>query len=192
MNERFTPDDLKQALETVRNGGLILYPTDTIWGIGCDALNTEAVGRINRIKGRDESKHMILLLENENQLQSYVREIPEVAYQLIEYSDRPMTIIYSGAKNLPESLIAPDGSIGIRIVKELFCQELIRRFRRPIVSTSANLSGEPSPEHFGDIAEEIKSQVDYVVAYGQSAIERREPSVIIKLEPSGRFEFIRK
>lgn len=192
MNERFTPDDLKQALETVRNGGLILYPTDTIWGIGCDALNTEAVGRINRIKGRDESKHMILLLENENQLQSYVREIPEVAYQLIEYSDRPMTIIYSGAKNLPESLIAPDGSIGIRIVKELFCQELIRRFRRPIVSTSANLSGEPSPEHFGDIAEEIKSQVDYVVAYGQSATERREPSVIIKLEPSGRFEFIRK
>lgn len=192
MNERFTPDDLKQALETVRNGGLILYPTDTIWGIGCDALNTEAVGRINRIKGRDESKHMILLLENENQLQSYVREIPEVAYQLIEYSDRPMTIIYSGAKNLPESLIAPDGSIGIRIVKELFCQELIRRFRRPIVSTSANLSGEPSPEHFGDIDEVIKSQVDYVVAYGQSATERREPSVIIKLEPSGRFEFIRK
>lgn len=192
MNERFTPDDLKQALETVRNGGLILYPTDTIWGIGCDALNTEAVGRINRIKGRDESKHMILLLENENQLQSYVREIPEVAYQLIEYSDRPMTIIYSGAKNLPESLIAPDGSIGIRIVKEPFCQELIRRFRRPIVSTSANLSGEPSPEHFGDIDEVIKSQVDYVVAYGQSATERREPSVIIKLEPSGRFEFIRK
>ena len=192
MNERFTPDDLKQALETVRNGGLILYPTDTIWGIGCDALNTEAVGRINRIKGRDESKHMILLLENENQLQSYIREIPEVAYQLIEYSDRPMTIIYSGAKNLPKSLIAPDGSIGIRIVKEPFCQELIRRFRRPIVSTSANLSGEPSPEHFGDIDEVIKSQVDYVVAYGQSATERREPSVIIKLEPSGRFEFIRK
>src|SRR5690606_29677468 len=164
--ERFEKQDLQVALDNLRNGKVILYPTDTIWGLGCDALNPDAIEKIYTLKGRDRNKSMLILLENENQLLSYVKEVPEVAYQLIEFSDRPMTIVYEGAKNLPENLLAADGCIGIRIVRDPFCQELIRRFRRPIVSTSANLSGEPSPEHFDEISEKLKDEVDYIVNYG--------------------------
>lgn len=192
MVERIDQQDLKKCLQTLHEGGLILYPTDTIWGIGCDALQTEAIERIYTLKGRDRQKPLIILLENENQLQSYVKEVPEIAYQLIEYSDRPLTIIYSGAKNLPESLIGEDGSIGIRIVKEPFCQELIRRFRRPIVSTSANLSGQPTATNFADITDAVRHGVDYIVDYGRSNPEPREPSILMKLDSSGAFEFIRK
>ena len=185
-------DDIETALTVLQKGGLILYPTDTIWGIGCDALNTDAINRIYQVKGRAQNKSLIILLENENQLQSYVQEVPEVAYQLIEYSERPLTIIYSGARNLPESLIGEDGSIGIRIVRDKFCRELIRRFRRPIVSTSANRSGQPSPSHFGEVDPEIAEQVDYVVEFGQLSTEKRQASMIMKLDPSGQFEFLRK
>lgn len=185
--------DLKAALETLRSGGVILYPTDTIWGLGCDALNVEALARINRIKGRAADKNAIILLENENQLQSYVEEVPEVAYQLIEYTERPLTIIYSGAKNLPPELIAEDGSIGIRIVKHPFTSPLLQRFRRPIVSTSANFSGQSAPAHFHDIDPEIIEAVDYTVQYGQEeAAGDAQPSMIMKLEPGGKFSFLRK
>jgi L-threonylcarbamoyladenylate synthase len=185
-------EDLNQALETLKNGGLILYPTDTIWGIGCDATNAEAVEKVFALKGRDKNKSMLILLHNDNQLASYVREIPEVAYELIEATDRPMTIIYSGAKNLAENAIAEDGSIGIRVVNHPFCQQLLQRFRKPIISTSANISRESSATTFEEISEDILSGVDYVVKYGQHDLSKGKPSLIMKLDPSGKFEFIRK
>ncbi|MCA5003911.1 L-threonylcarbamoyladenylate synthase [Sphingobacterium bovistauri] len=185
-------EDLNQALETLKNGGIILYPTDTIWGIGCDATNAEAVEKVFALKGRDKNKSMLILLHNDNQLASYVREIPEVAYELIESTDRPMTIIYSGAKNLAENAIAEDGTIGIRVVNHVFCQQLLQRFRKPIISTSANISGQTSASNFDEISEEIKQAVDYIVKFGQQDLSKGKPSIIMKLDPSGKFEFIRK
>ena len=185
-------EDINQALETLKNGGLLLYPTDTIWGIGCDATNAEAVEKVFALKGRDKSKSMLILLHNDNQLASYVKDIPDVAYELIEATDRPMTIIYSGAKNLAENALAEDGSIGIRVVNHPFCQQLLQRFRKPIISTSANLSGQPSATNFDEITDEIKEGVDYVVKYGQQDLSKGKPSIIMKLDPSGKFEFIRK
>ena len=185
-------EDINQALETLKNGGLILYPTDTIWGIGCDATNPAAVEKVFALKGREKSKSMLVLLHNDNQLASYVKEIPEVAYQLIEATERPMTIIYSGAKNLAENAIAEDGSIGIRVVNHPFCQQLLQRFRKPIISTSANLSGKPSASNFDEISLEIKEGVDYIVKFDQHSTSKGKPSIIMKLDPSGKFEFIRK
>ena len=185
-------EDLSQALDTLRNGGLILYPTDTIWGIGCDATNEEAVRKVYALKGRDSTKSMIILLHNDNQLTSYVREIPEVAYELIEYSSKPLTIVYSNAKNLAPNVIAEDGSIGIRIVNHKFCEQLLQRFRKPIVSTSANISGDRSPANFDEISQEIINGVDYVVQYGQDITVDGKSSTVMKLDPSGKFEFLRK
>lgn len=185
-------EDLSQALDTLRNGGLILYPTDTIWGIGCDATNEEAVRKVYALKGRDSTKSMIILLHNDNQLTSYVREIPEVAYELIEYSSKPLTIVYSNAKNLAPNVIAEDGSIGIRIVNHPFCEQLLQRFRKPIVSTSANISGDRSPANFDEISQEIINGVDYVVQYGQDITVDGKSSTVMKLDPSGKFEFLRK
>ena len=185
-------EDINSALETLRSGGLILYPTDTIWGIGCDATNPDAVEKIFALKGRDQGKSMIILLGNDNQLSSYVREVPEVAYELIEATDKPLTIIYSNAKNLAENVVADDGSIGIRIVNHPFCEQLLQRFRKPIVSTSANISGDPSARNFSEISEEIINGVDYVVKFGQQELANGTASTIMKLDPSGKFEFIRK
>lgn len=185
-------EDINQALETLKNGGLILYPTDTIWGIGCDATNPEAVEKVFALKGRDKSKSMLILLHNDNQLASYVREIPEVAYELIEVTERPLTIIYSGAKNLAENAIAEDGTIGIRVVNHPFCQQLLQRFRKPIISTSANISGQSSAGNFDEISDEIKDGVDYIVKFSQHDTSKGKPSLIMKLDPSGKFEFIRK
>jgi L-threonylcarbamoyladenylate synthase len=185
-------EDINQALETLKNGGLILYPTDTIWGIGCDATNPEAVEKVFALKGRDKSKSMLILLHNDNQLASYVREIPEVAYELIEVTERPLTIIYSGAKNLAENAIAEDGTIGIRVVNHPFCQQLLQRFRKPIISTSANISGQSSAGNFDEISDEIKDGVDYIVKFDQHDTSKGKPSLIMKLDPSGKFEFIRK
>ena len=134
-------DDIKAALEVLQKGGVILYPTDTIWGLGCDACNEDAVTRIYAIKNRHDSKSMLVLMENAALIERYVKEVPEIAYNLIELTDKPLTIIYDGAKNLAENLIAEDGSIGIRITTEAFSSELIKRFKRPVVSTSANVSG---------------------------------------------------
>ena len=184
--------DLNAALETLKAGGLILYPTDTIWGIGCDATNPEAVEKIFQLKGRDKGKSMIVLLGTDNQLQSYVQEVPEVAYELIEATDKPLTIIYSNAKNLASNVIAEDGSIGIRVVNHPFCETLLQRFRKPIVSTSANISGQASAANFHEIAQEIIDGVDYVVQFGQHEATKGTASTIMKLDPSGKFEFIRK
>lgn len=184
--------DIQKAIEVLHSGGLILYPTDTIWGIGCDATNEEAVEKVFKLKGRLNGKPLIILLDNDNKLASYVREIPDVAYQLIEYAEKPLTIIYDGAKNLAENLIAEDGSIGIRVTAHPFCKELLHRFRKPIVSTSANLSGSPSPESFYDISQEIKNGVDYTVNYGQDEVSGHKASTIMKLGASGEFRLIRK
>lgn len=185
-------EDINSSLETLRSGGLILYPTDTIWGIGCDATNPDAVEKIFALKGRDKGKSLIILLGNDNQLSSYVREVPEVAYELIEATDKPLTIIYSNAKNLAENVVADDGSIGIRIVNHPFCEQLLQRFRKPIVSTSANISGDPTARNFSEISEEIINGVDYVVKFGQQELANGTASTIMKLDPSGKFEFIRK
>lgn len=184
--------DIQKALEVLRNGGLILYPTDTIWGIGCDATNPEAVKKLYQLKGRSADKALIILIENENNLLSYVKEIPDVAYELIEYAEKPLTIIYDGAKNLADNLIAKDGSIGIRVTKHDFCTKLLQRFRKPIVSTSANKSGERTPISFHGISSEIIEGVDYVVQSDQEVVNEFEASTIIKLGPSGQFQMVRK
>ena len=184
-------DDVKAALEVLQNGGGILYPTDTIWGIGCDACNEEAVRRIYAIKNRIDSKSMLVLLENAALLDRYIDEVPEIAFDLIEVSDKPLTIIYDGAKNLARNLIAEDGSIGIRITTEAFSSDLIRRFKRPVVSTSANISGKPSPACFAEIDQKIIEAVDYVVKYRQDDTHKAVPSGIIKLGRSGEIKIIR-
>jgi L-threonylcarbamoyladenylate synthase len=187
----YTQEDLKKALEVLKQGGVILYPTDTVWGLGCDATNPESVKRIFEIKQREDVKSMLILIENQNMLSSYVREVPEVAWQLIDVADKPLTIIYPGAKNLAKNLIAPDGSIGIRVTSEIFTEQLIQRFRKPVVSTSANLSGKQTPQNFDEIAEEIKSAVDYAVLYRQDEKARVSPSSIIKLGTGGEIQIIR-
>jgi len=185
-------DDLTKALEVLRAGGVILYPTDTIWGIGCDATNPLSVRRVYEIKQREDVKSMLILMENPNLLNSYVSEVPEIAWDLIEVADKPITIIYPGAKNLAANLIAPDGSIGIRLTDEPFTQQLIQRFRKPIVSTSANVSGQKSPQNFQEISEEIKNAMDYIVRYRQNDLSKFNPSSIIKLGKGGEIEIIRK
>lgn len=185
-------EEVNKALEVLKNGGLILYPTDTIWGIGCDATNAEAVEKVFKLKGRSEEKSLIVLLDTDNKLQSYVRDVPEIAYDLIEYAENPLTIIYSGAKNLASNAIAQDGSIGIRIVKHDFCEQLLQRFKKPLISTSANVSGEPSPANFSEVSDAIKEGVDYVVNWEQNDLSKKKASTIMKLEPGGLFSFIRK
>jgi len=141
-------NEVAAALKVVQQGGIILYPTDTIWGIGCDATNTEAVKKIYRLKQRDEAKSMIILLDTDNKLPSYISDVPELAYDLMGFAENPLTLIMPGAKNISPALIAPDGSIGVRVSNHPFCQQLIQRLRKPLVSTSANISGKPSPQYF--------------------------------------------
>lgn len=184
-------EEIKKAVEVLRDGGIILYPTDTIWGIGCDATNPEAVKRVYEIKQRADSKALLVLLDNENRLTQYVEEVPEVAWELIEVTDKPLTIIYSGAKNLAKNLIAEDGSIGIRIPNDEFCQKLIERFRKPIVSTSANISGMQAPAIFSEISDNILHSVDYIVNWRQDDTSKQQASSIIKLDTGGRFKIIR-
>lgn len=185
-------DDIHNALEVLRNGGVILYPTDTIWGIGCDATNAEAVKRIYRIKEREDSKSMLVLVHAETMLPAYVGEIPEVAWELLEASTEPMTIIYSGGRNLAPNLVSADGTIGIRVTSDEFCRTLISKFRKPIVSTSANISGQPSPGNFAEIDPALYDKVDYVVNWRQDDLARARPSSIIKLGPGGEIEILRK
>ena len=188
---RYEAEDMKQALLTLKAGGLILYPTDTIWGIGCDATNPEAVRRVFALKRRDDAKALISIYHTSNVLPTLMKKVPDVAYDLIDAALRPLTIIYPGVHGLAENLLAEDGSAGIRIVDEYFCNELCRRFLKPIVSTSANISGEPSPANFSEISEEIKSGVDYVVKYRRRERSRNTASNIIKLETDGSFVVIR-
>jgi L-threonylcarbamoyladenylate synthase len=185
-------DEVAKALKVIQDGGTILYPTDTIWGIGCDATNTEAVKKIYKLKQRDVTKSMIILLDTENKLESYISDINPLAYDLIEYSENPLTLVMPGAKNISPALISSDGSIGVRISKHPFCQQLIQRLRKPLVSTSANISGRPSPLYFSQIDSEIIDGVDYVVDLEQHNMEIKMPSTIMKLAPDGKFEFIRR
>ena len=184
-------DDLIKALAVLREGGVILYPTDTVWGIGCDATNPTAVQKIYKIKQREDTKSMLILMENSNLLNAYIDEVPEIAWELIDVTDKPLTIIYPGAKNLAPNLIAPDGSIGIRITGEAFTQQLIQRFRKPIVSTSANISGLKTPQNFSEISDDIINAVDHVVKYRQEDLSKSAPSSILKLGRGGQIEIIR-
>jgi L-threonylcarbamoyladenylate synthase len=184
-------EDIKSALDVLQKGGVILYPTDTIWGIGCDACNEEAVKRIYAIKNRIDSKSMLVLMQNAALLERYVDEVPDIAYDLMELTDKPLTIIFDGARSLAKNLIAEDGSIGIRITTEAFSSDLIRRFKRPIVSTSANISGKPSPACFDEIHQEIIDAVDYVVTYRQDDTQKAVPSSIMKLGRGGEIKIIR-
>ncbi len=184
--------EVKKANEIIRAGGIILYPTDTVWGIGCDATNEKAVEKIYNLKKRSESKSMILLLDTEGRLLSYVREVPDQAWQLIEFADKPLTLIYDGAKNLAPNLIAADGSIAIRICNDEFCKNLIGLMRKPLVSTSANLSGEESPSTYARISSEILQGVDYIVDWKQEVREPGIPSSIIRVRTGGLIEIVRK
>jgi L-threonylcarbamoyladenylate synthase len=183
--------EIKKCLEILKKGGTILYPTDTIWGIGCDATNKSAVDKIYRIKKRPENKNLIILVDDEEMLKSYIKSIPDIAWDLISNMDRPLTIIYPDAQNLPENLIGKDDSIAIRLVRNDFCRNLIHEFRKPIVSSSANISGENSPLIFKDIPKEILDSVDYVVNLYQDQIQKLRPSTIIKLFENCEFQIIR-
>jgi len=185
-------EDIVKAIEILQKGGIILYPTDTIWGIGCDATNAHAVKRIYDLKKREDSKSMLVLLDNESKLNSYLTEVPEIAWDLIDFATKPLTIIYPNAKNLATNLIAEDKSIGIRITREEFSKTLCMRFKKPIVSTSANISGEPSPTSFDKISQEVKEGVDYIVKYRQEETSNPAPSSIMKLGLGGEIKIIRE
>ena len=191
MNEAIR-QDVKKACEVMQKGGIILYPTDTIWGIGCDATNAEAVKRVYDIKKRADSKAMLVLVDCSVKVDFYVRDVPAVAWDLMDYATKPLTIIYDGARNLAENLLAEDGSVGIRVTGEAFSKELCFRFRKAIVSTSANISGQPSPANFSEISEEIKQAVDYIVDYRQDEVGHPKPSGIIKLGKGGEVKIIRE
>jgi len=191
MNDEKLKEEVRKACEILKNGGIILYPTDTIWGIGCDATNEAAVKRVYELKHREDNKAMLVLLDDVGKLASYV-EVPDVAYELLEVNDKPMTIIYPNAKNLAKNLIAPDRTIGIRITSEAFTKALLYRFRKPIVSTSANISGEPSPRCFTEISDAVKTAVDHVVDFRQEETTNPAPSSIIKLGVGGEIQIIRK
>ena len=185
-------EEIKKACQVMREGGVILYPTDTIWGIGCDATNEEAVRRVYEIKRRADSKAMLVLVDSAVKVDFYVQDVPEVAWGLIELADKPLTIIYSGARNLAPNLLAEDGSVGIRVTGEEFSKRLCQQFRKAIVSTSANVSGQPSPQNFSEISDEIKAAVDYIVDYRREETVQARPSSIIKLDKGGVIKIIRQ
>lgn len=185
-------EDIKKACEIMQQGGVILYPTDTVWGIGCDATNSDAVERIFRIKKRADNKAMLVLLDNPAKLQTYVQDVPDIAWDMIDLTDSPLTIIYEGAKNIAPNLVSEDGCIGIRITDELFSKELCKQFRKPIVSTSANVSGSDTPLFFNEISNEIKQSVDYIVQFRQKDKTKTKPSSIVKLLRNGTINIIRK
>ena len=188
MNQQ---DDIKKAVEVMRQGGVILYPTDTVWGIGCDATNPEAVARVYKITHRDDSKALICLVDSEARLQRYVRNVPEVAWQVMELATQPTTVILDNATGLAENLIAEDGSIAMRITGEPFSKELCYRFQKPIVSTSANISGQPAAENYKDISEELINSVDYVCYSRRQEKKPHTPSKILRIRLNGEVEIIR-
>ena len=192
MTQKEIAEDIRTAVQTLRQGGLILYPTDTIWGIGCDAANEEAVRRIFQLKQREDSKAMICLVDSADRMQRYLRQVPDVAWDLVEFADKPLTLILDGATGLAPSLIAEDGSVGLRVTRENISHELCFRYQRAIVSTSANISGQPSPACFDEIADEIKQGVDYIMRSRQNDLSKSKPSQIIKLGLDGQVRIIRK
>jgi len=185
----FLPD-IEHCLEVLKSGGLILYPTDTVWGIGCDASNATAVEKIFKVKQRAEAKSLIVLLADERDVLQYVAAPDLSVFDYLDTTTKPTTIIYDGIIGLADNLLAADGSAGIRVVKEPFCKHLIKRFRKPIVSTSANISGTPTPAHFAAISDVIKTSVDYVVQYRQEDASPATPSAVVKWK-DGNVEVIR-
>ena len=198
---RFDKEDLHQALRVLRNGGIIVYPTDTVWGIGCDATNEEAVAKIYALKQREDSKSMLVLLDSPAKLNYYISDIPDTAWALLDATDdsedsddfdkKPLTIIYPNARNLAANLIASDGSIGIRITNEPFSKALCAQLKHPIVSTSANISGEPTPRVYREISEVILDNIDYCCLFRRDDETPYEPSSIIKINADGTFKIIR-
>lgn len=191
MEKTFFETEVEKALNILRSGGVILYPTDTIWGIGCDAADEKAVQRIYQIKKREDSKSMIILVADERDVLRYVAAPDLSVFDFIEEQTRPTTIIFEHAIGLPDNLVAEDGSIAIRIVRDEFCRHLIKRLRKPIVSTSANISGQASPKNFSEVSEEIKNAVDHVVQWRQNDLSSSQPSQIIKWNNNGNYKIIR-
>lgn len=188
---RYEEEDLKEAVRVLKEGGIILYPTDTVWGIGCDARNKDAIEKIFRLKQRADSKSMLVLVGSEGMLQRTVKHVPEIAWQLIDVAVNPMTIIYDNPVGVADNLIADDGSLGIRITSEKFSRALCERLRGPIVSTSANISGKPTPFTFSEISSEIKNGVDYVCRFRQKEKSTSRPSSIIKITRENIVKVIR-
>ena len=184
-------EEVHKAFEVIQNGGIILYPTDTVWGIGCDATNADAVAKIYKLKQRAETQSMIVLMNGEKMMYNVFKEIPETAWQIMDLSEKPTTLILDNPRNVAPNLIAPDKSLGIRIVKEPFCFKLLERMKKPLVSTSANISGQPTPASFKEISPEIIKGVDYVVNLNRDRVAGR-PSTIIKLTNDSQVKIIRK
>lgn len=185
-------EDIKKCCEILRAGGTILYPTDTIWGIGCDATNAEAVDKVFKLKNRDGNIPLLVLVNSVAMLERYVEDMPQIAYDLIDCATTPMTIIFEKARNLPTNLVGQDGSIGIRVTNEAFTDQLIQQFHKPIVSTSANIHGAPTAQFFQEIDSQIITSVDYVVNYRQNDTKKSKASKIIKLSNNGQITIIRK
>lgn len=182
---------MEKLVETLKAGGIILYPTDTIWGLGCDAMNGEAVQKIFALKNREKGKSPIILVESEKRLQDLV-EVPPMAWEIIDLSEKPVTIVYDNSKGLPQELLAEDGSVGIRLVKDNFCKKLIGKLNRPIVSTSANFSGEKSPMSFSEISEDLKQKVDAIAEEGQTQTAQWQGSSVIRVWQDGRIKVLRE
>ncbi len=182
---------IDETVKHLKAGKIILYPTDTIWGIGCDATNSRVVSKIFKLKQRVESKTMIVLLDSTDRLHEYMDEVPGIAPDLINSVESPLTVVFPNAKNLAKNLIAEDKTVAIRVVRSEFCKQLVKRLGRPIVSSSANISGLPAPVHYGEISDEIKNGVDYIVELEQDSVKKVKPSTIIKLEIDGEFKVIR-
>lgn len=185
-------EEIKKTCEILKSGGTILYPTDTIWGIGCDATNLKAVEKVFEIKKRSDSKSFIILVDTAERLKLYVKEVPDIAWDLISSYKNPLTIIYPEARNLAKNVIAGDGTVGIRIANDEFCQKLIEKFGKPIVSTSANISGEITPYFYNKIPQEIINSVDFVVNLHKNRLNQVKPSTIIKINLSGDFQILRQ
>lgn len=183
--------EVHNAYEIIKEGGIILYPTDTVWGIGCDATNPEAVAKIYKLKQRAETQSMIVLMNSEKMLYNVFKDIPEVAWQIMDFSENPTTLVLDKPRNVAPSLIAPDNTLGIRLIKEPFCFKLLERMKKPLVSTSANISGQPTPKSFKEISPEIIKGVDYVVNLQRDKIAGK-PSTIIKLTSDSQVKIIRK
>lgn len=184
-------EEVHKAFEVIQNGGIILYPTDTVWGIGCDATNAEAVKKIYVLKQREETKSLIVLMNGEKMMYNVFKDIPEVAWQILDLSEKPTTLILDNPRNVAANLIADDKTLGVRIVKEPFCFKLMERMKKPLVSTSANISGQPTPKSFKEISPEIINGVDYVVNLHRDKICDK-PSTIIKLTSDSQVKIIRK
>ncbi len=191
MNEDFDAE-IARTIKVLKDGGVILYPTDTIWGIGCDATNQRAVEKVYRIKRRKENKSLIILVNGFEMLGQYVDKVPDIAGDLFDSIDKPVTVIYDTARSLPKNVVAPDGTIAIRIVKDKFCSRLITEFGRPVISSSANISGEITPLVFSKISEAIKSQADYTVQLYHDLFMQAKASTIIRLSGSGAYKIIRE